>query len=230
VYCVPALIWGTILLVTGRGVEGNPKGVSPDMAQAIAERLGVPLRLVPFPSPGELADAVDRNVWDIALIGAEPQRAEKIAFSPPYVEIESTYLVPAGSRLHSVEDVDRPGVRVIASTGSAYGLWLERNLKQATLIPADSLASAVSRFVAEGLDALAGLRPALIGDAMNMFGARVLPGQFTSVQQAVGTQRVNEASTAFLREFVEEAKASGFVANLIAKHGVEGRLAVAPPA
>ncbi|MEX2374736.1 MAG: transporter substrate-binding domain-containing protein [Dehalococcoidia bacterium] len=221
---------GNILLVTGARPDGDPDGVSPDLAEAIAERLGVALQLVPFASPGELADAVDDDVWDIALVGAEPQRAEKIEFSPPYAEIESTYLVPAGSSLQSIEDVDQAGVRLIVSARSAYGLWLERNVKLATLVPATNPAEALQRFVDEGLDALAGLRPALLDEATKLPGSRVLPGQFASVQQAVGTRRVNEAGAAFLRDFVEEAKSSGLVAQLIAKHGVEGRLSLAPPA
>jgi len=221
---------GNILLVTGAMPDGDPDGVSPDMAKAIAEHLGVPLQLVPFASPGELADAVDEDVWDIALIGAEPQRAEKIEFSPPYAEIESTYLVPAGSTIQSIDEVDQPGVRLIVSARSAYGLWLERNIKQAALVPASSPAEATQRFTTEGLDALAGLRPALLDEAVKLPGSRVIEGQFASVQQAVGTRRTNQAGAVFLREFVEQAKSSGLVANLIAKHGVEGRLSVAPPA
>lgn len=221
---------GNILLVTGQTAEGYPDGVSPDLARAIARRLGVPVRLVPYASPGELADAVDAGEWDIALIGAEPQRAEAIEFTAPYAEIESTYLVPADSPLRSIAEVDRPGVRIAVSARSAYGLWLERHTEHATLVRSDSPAAAVARFVDEGLDALAGLRPALLDEAVRLPGARVLDGQFASVQQAVGTARAHVAGAAFLQAFVEEAKASGLIAELIAHHGVEGRLAVAPPA
>src|SRR5271163_5157054 len=127
------------LLVTGRSAAGDPDGVSPSMARAIAERLGVPIKYVPFPKPGELADAVDNDVWDIGLIGAEPARAEKIAFTAAYAEIEATYLVPAGSPLKAIADVDRPGVRIAVTDRSAYGLWLDRNIKHATLIRSTSL-------------------------------------------------------------------------------------------
>src|ERR1041385_9217695 len=116
------------LLVTGRSANGDPEGVSPSMARAIADRLGVPVKYVPFPKPGELADAVGTDTWDIGLIGAEPQRAEKIAFTAAYVEIEATYLVPAGSKLLGIAEVDRPGVRISVFGRSAYGLWLERNI------------------------------------------------------------------------------------------------------
>jgi len=217
------------LLVTGRTPSGDPDGVSPDMARAIADRLGVPVQYVPFAKPGELADAVSTDVWDIGLIGAEPARAEKIAFTAAYVEIEATYLVPAGSPLQTIADVDQPGVRIAVTARSAYDLWLERNIKSAELVRSDSLASAAEKFAKDNLDALAGLRPGLLSDLKKFPGARILDGQFTAVQQAVGTARTNMGGAAFLRAFVEEAKASGLVAQLIEKHKVVGRLSVAPP-
>jgi polar amino acid transport system substrate-binding protein len=216
------------LLVTGRSTSGDPQGVSPSMAHAIADRLGVPIKYVPFPKPGELADAVGNDAWDIGLIGAEPARAEKITFTAAYVEIEATYLVPAGSPITSIAEVDRPGVRIAVSARSAYDLWLERNIKHATLVRSDGLASAVDKFVNDKLDALAGLRPGLLGDVQKMPGARILDGQFTAVQQAIGTPRANTEGAKFLRDFVEEAKASGLVASFIELYKVKG-LSVAPP-
>jgi len=216
------------LLVTGRSADGDPEGVAPDMARAIADRLGVPVRYVPFPSPGELADAVEQDVWDIGLIGAEPQRAEKIDFSPPYCEIEATYLVPASSTLKTLADVDRPGVRIAVMGRSAYGLWLDRNIKHAELIRSDTLDSAYEQFVRDNLDALAGLRPRLNIEVQELPGARILDGKFAAVQQAIGTARKNSAGAAFLRDFVEEAKSSDLVARLIERHNVNG-LSVAPP-
>jgi polar amino acid transport system substrate-binding protein len=215
------------LLVTGRSPSGDPEGVSPSMARAIADRLGVPVKYVPFPKPGELADAVGSDMWDIGLIGAEPARAEKITFTNAYVEIEATYLVPAGSPITSIAEVDRPGVRIAVSARSAYDLWLERNIKHATLIRSDGLASAVEKFVTDKLDALAGLRPGLLTDVQKIPGAKILDGQFTAVQQAIGTPRANTAGATFLHDFVEEAKASGLVASFIALHKVKG-LSVAP--
>ena len=216
------------LLVTGKTELGDPVGVAPDMAAEIARRLGVPVKLVPFKSPGELADAAEAGVWDIGLIGAEPQRAEKITFSPAYVEIEATYLVPGDSPIKSIADVDKKGVRIAVMGRAAYGLWLERNIKNAELVRSDSLASAADQFVRDKLEALAGLRPALISDSAKAPGGRILDGRFMAVQQAMGTQRRNVAAAAFLREFVEEVKTSGFVASLIEKHKVRG-LTVAPP-
>lgn len=220
---------GNFLLVTGNSPSGDPEGVAPDMARAIAERLGVKLELVPFRTPGELADAAGSDVWDIGLIGAEPARAERIAFSAAYVEIEATYLVPAGSALRTIAEVDRPGIRIAVSARSAYDLWLVRNIKQAQLVHADGIDAAFNLFVNDKLEALASLRPRLLTDVGKLPGARILDGQFTAVQQAVGTARTNVAGAAFLRGFVEEAKASGFIASLIARHHVAG-LSVAPAA
>lgn len=217
------------LLVTGKSASGDPEGVSPSMAKAVADRLGVGVRYVPFPKPGLLADAVDDNVWDIGLIGAEPQRAEKIAFTAAYTEIEATYLVPAGSKITAIDQVDRPGIRIAVGARSAYDLWLERNIKQATLVRVEGGAGAVAKFRDDSLEVLAGLRPGLLTDVEAFPGARILDGQFTAVQQAIGTQKRNSKGAAFLRDFVEEAKASGLVAKFIAQYKVKG-LSVAPAA
>jgi len=220
---------GNFLLVTGRTADGDPEGVAPDMAREIATRLGVPVKYVPYKTPGELADAAGTGAWDIGLIGAEPARAEKIAFTAAYVEIEATYMVPAGSPLKTIADVDRAGVRIAVTARSAYDLWLARNIKHAELVRSNSLDAACEQFVRDKLDALAGLRPRLLSDVQKLPGARILDGQFTAVQQAVGTARPNTAGAAFLSDFVEKAKASGFVAGLIERHKVVG-LSVAPPA
>jgi len=224
-----AINLSNFLLVTGKSAAGDPEGVAPDMARAVADKLGVPIVYVPFKTPGELGDNAGKGVWDIGLIGAEPQRAETIAFTAAYVEIEATYLVPAGSPIKTLAEVDRPGVRIAVTGRSAYGLWLERNIKQARLVRSDSLDGAFQQFVAEKLDALAGLRPRLLQDIEKLPGARILDGQFSAVQQAIGTARANRAGAAFLAGFVEEAKKSGLVGRLIEKHHVRG-LSVAPAA
>jgi polar amino acid transport system substrate-binding protein len=225
-----AINMGNFLLVTGRTPSGDPVGVAPDMAREIAQKLGVPVAYVPYARPGDLADATGSGVWDIGLIGAEPQRAEKIAFSPAYVEIEATYLVAAGSPIRSIAEVDQPGRRLAVTARSAYGLWLENNYKNGELRQFDNAEAALAAFDGEKLDAYAGLRPGLIELQQKRPGSRILDGQFTAVQQAVGTARVNAAGAAFLRDFVEEAKRSGLIARLIERHGVVGRLSVAPPA
>ncbi|HRK19939.1 MAG TPA: transporter substrate-binding domain-containing protein [Hyphomicrobiaceae bacterium] len=210
------------LLVTGKAANGDPEGVSPDMGAEIARRLGVPVKYVSYKTPGELADAADRNEWDIGNIGAEPQRAEKIAFTTAYVEIEATYLVPAGSRLMTLAEVDRPGVTIACGARTAYGLWLERNIKQATIKWADGLDASYDLFVNEKLDVLAGLKPKLLSEVQKLPGAKILDGRFMAVQQAIGTHRRNAVAAPWLQAFVDETKASGFVAGLIAKHKVVG--------
>jgi polar amino acid transport system substrate-binding protein len=215
------------LLVTKISSAGDPEGVAPDLAREIAIRLDVPIKYVPFNSPGELADMAPKGVWDIGLIGAEPQRAETIAFTAAYAEIEATYLVPSGSPLKTIADVDSEGVRIAVTARSAYGLWLDRNIKHAELIRSKTLDAAYEQFVGGNLSALAGLRPRLLSDLDKLPGARILDGRFMSVQQAIGTARKNRAGAAFLRDFVEETKKSGLVARLIERYQVHG-LSVAP--
>ena len=215
------------LLVTGETPAGDPDGVSPNMAAAIADRLGVQVKYVPFPSPGVLADAMAEDAYDIGLIAAEPARAETIAFTSAYVEIEATYLVPAGSPLTAIDQVDRPGIRIAVSARSAYDLYLARTLEHAELVRATGLGGALDLFTAEKLDALAGLRPALNEDVKKLPGTTILDGSYTTVQQAIGTKPENKAAAVFLQEFVTEAKQSGLVAEFILKHGVAGRLLVA---
>jgi len=220
-----AINMGNFLLVTDKSKNGDPVGVSPDLAAEIARRLGVSLTLLPYDSPGAVADAVAE--WDIGNIGAEPQRAEHIAFTAAYCEIQSTYLVPAGSPIQTIADVDQPGIRIATMGRAAYGLWLENNLRHAELVKTDSIDSSFDAFVEQGLDVLAGLRPRLLSDVQRIPGARILDGQFSAVQQAVGTPRRNSVGAAWLAAFVEEVKATGFVGDLITTHKVDG-LSVAP--
>jgi len=210
------------LLVTGKTASGDPQGVAPDMAAEIARRLGVPVAYVPFERPSKLADAAGTDAWDIGLIGAEPQRAEKITFTPAYCEIEATYLVPANSPIADVAAVDRPGVRITVRRGAAYDLWLERNIKEATVLRSDSADGPFDQFVGEKLEAYAALKPALLKDREKLPGSKILPGNFMTVQQAIGTEKKNAAGAAYLRDFVAEAKKSGLVAQLIEKHRVQG--------
>lgn len=215
------------LLVTGRDDDGLPEGVSPDLAKVLAEQLDVEAELIGYANPGSLTDAATRDEWDIGNVGAAPGRTEVIAFSPPYCQIECTYLVPPGSSIQSVDEVDRPGVRVAATNRTAYGLWLEHNLRHAELVLFETHPEAWEGFV-EGLDALAGLRPRHLRDRDRLPGSSVLPGRFAAVQQAIGTPATRDtAGLRYLTEFVRAAVASGLVADLIATHGVDGRLAVA---
>ena len=192
-------------------------------------RLGVPVKYLPFRSPGELADAADKDIWDIGLIGAEPQRApRRLRSLPPTLKSKRhiwCLLVP----LETIADINSAGVRIAVTARTAYGLWLDRNIKHAELIRSETLDSAYEQFVSGKLSALAGLKPRLLSDLEKLRGARILDGRFTTVQQAIGTPRKNATGAAFLRDFVEEAKSSGLVARLIEWYKVHG-LSVAPPA
>jgi len=214
------------LLISGKNPEGVPVGVAPDLARTIADRIGVPLQLIQYGSPGELADDADKNVWDIGLIGAEPVRAQKIDFSTAYVEIEATYLVPAGSSLKHASEVDRPGNRIAVSARSAYDLWLTRNIQHAQLLHAEGFEATFALFVEQKLEAMAALKPGLLGDVERLPGSRILEGNFTTVQQSIGVPKGRLAAAAYLQAFVNEIK-TGLVAQLIAKHNVKG-LSVAP--
>ncbi|MFM7007957.1 MAG: transporter substrate-binding domain-containing protein [Betaproteobacteria bacterium] len=214
------------LLISGKNPEGVPVGVAPDLARTIADRIGVPLQLIQYGSPGELADDADKDIWDIGLIGAEPVRAQKIDFSTAYVEIEATYLVPAGSTLKHASEVDRLGNRIAVSARSAYDLWLTRNIKQAQLLHAEGFEATFALFVEQKLEAMAALKPGLLGDVARLPGSRILEGNFTTVQQSIGVPKGRLAAATYLQAFVDEIK-KGLVAQLIAKHNVKG-LSVAP--
>jgi len=215
-----------MLLVTGREDDGSPRGVAPDMARALGERAGVPVVLHPYPLPGDTADALTAGAVDMVLIANEAERAKVIAFSPPYCEIEATYLVLGDSPLDSVEAVDSPGIRIAVAERAAYDLYLTGALKNAELRRVPGLPGAVKLFLDEELDALAGLRPALIENARAIPGARVLAGQYTTILQSIGTVPGRAEATAFVAEFCREAIASGFVADALVRHGVQDRLSV----
>jgi len=217
--------YGNFLLVN----KDRASGIAVDLGREIGRRLGVPVELVTYETAGKLADGVKTGAWDVAFLGAEPQRANEIAFTAAYLEIPATYLVPAGSRIRAIEEVDREGVRIAVAQKSAYDLYLSRNLKHAQLLRAEGIQGSYDLFIAQKLEVLSGLKPRLVTDAEKLPGSRVLDGQFTAVQQAIGTPKGREAGARFLREFAEDAKASGLVAEAIARHGVRG-VSVAPKA
>ena len=218
---------GNFLLITGKTPEGDPDGVSPDLCRAIAQKLGVPLKLIPFKSQDALVDAVGSNACDIGFVGADPDRAAKVTFTPAYVEIQATYLVPEASTIKQAAEVDRAGVRIAVPARSAYGLWLNRNIKHAQLIEAEGFDATIELFTTGKLEALAGLRVGLEVDIKKIPGTRIVDGEFTMVQQGASTRKGDAVAAQFLFDFLEQAKASGLVAQLIQKHRVYG-LHVAP--
>jgi polar amino acid transport system substrate-binding protein len=214
--------YGNFLLAKKDPASGAPHGIAADLAHELGKRSGLAVEFVTYDAAGKMADAVKSGAWDVAFLGAEPQRANEIAFTPAYLEIEATYLVPAGSSIRTIADVDREGVRIAVAEKSAYDLFLSRSLQRAQLIRAPGIDASYKLFVDNKLEVLAGLKPRLIADAVMLPGSRVLDGQFTAIQQAIGTPRSRDAAAKYLREFAEDIKASGFVAQAIARHNVRG--------
>jgi polar amino acid transport system substrate-binding protein len=218
--------YGNFLLVTKD--PGEPRGIAVDLARELGRRAGVAVEFVGYDRAGQMAEAVRTGAWDVAFLGAEPERANEIRFTAAYLEIEATYLVPAGSPLRTIAEVDRDGVRIAVAAQSAYDLFLTRTLQRARLIRTQGIDASFELFVADTLEVLAGLKPRLLADAERLPGSRVLDGRFTAIQQAIGTPKGREAAATYLREFVEDVKASGLVAQAIETHGVRG-VSVAPP-
>jgi len=223
-----AVYLGNFLLVTGRSPAGEPTGIAPDICRTIAERLGVELNLQGFETQDEVVNSAADGKCGIALVGSDPARAKRVTFTPAYVELEASYLVPANSSIVNISQVDQPGIRIASFFKSAYDLWLQRNLKHATLVHADSLQASNELFVSENLDALAGLKTGLVSAAQKIPGARILEGQFTGIQQAIATQKSHLEAIEFLSTCVEEFITAGLVTALIQKYQVQG-LSVAPP-
>ena len=223
------LNYSNFLLVLKDAPDGTPQGIAPDLGRELAQRLGVKPDYVRFDTAGKLADGVKKGMWDVAFLGNEPQRASEIAFTPAYLQIPVTYLVPAGSALKTFADVDRQGVRISVADQSAYHLFLTRNLKAAELVSADGIEGSYKMFVELKLEALAGLKPRLITDAEKLPGSRIIKGQLTAVQQSIGTPKSRETGARYLKEFVESLKSAGFVGEAISRHKVNG-VSVAPKA
>jgi polar amino acid transport system substrate-binding protein len=220
--------FGNFILAT-KDASGAPRGVAVDLMRELAGRLAVPFEIVAYDSVGLMVDAAKTNTWDIAFCGSEPAREREMSFTAAYLEIEATYLVPAGSRLRTVADVDQPGVRIAAPARANYELYLTRTLRQAQLVQAPNGGAAFDLLAKDKVDALAGLRQALIDLADKLPGSRMVDGRFMAVQQSIGVPKGRDAGLAYLRGFVEEAKASGLVARAIEKTGARG-VSVAPRA
>lgn len=219
---------GNPILAAAGTRGGPPQGVSVDLARALAERLALELDLVVFDAAGASVQAVTKEAADIGFFAVDPLRGAGIAFSEPYVLIEGGYLVNEASPIHGQEDVDRPGHRVAVGQGSAYDLHLTRALRHATVVRAPTSPTVVDTFVAQGLEVAAGVRQQLEADCQRLPGLRLLAGRFMVIPQAMGLPKGRgEGATSFLRSFVEEMKASGFVAEALRRHGIEGAL-VAP--
>jgi polar amino acid transport system substrate-binding protein len=222
-----AINMSNIVLVQKDSATGAPKGITPDLARELATRLGLPLDLVIFESAGRVTDALKTGAWDIAFLAIEPARAAEIDFTSAYVLIEGGYLVPKDSPLKVIADVDRAGVRIAVARGSAYDLYLTRNLKNAELVRYPTGNEAMAKFVADKIDVAAGVKQPLVLHAKANPSLRVMDGRFQVIEQAMGVPKGRTAAQAWLSAYIEEMKASGFVAEALRRHRIEGA-AVAP--
>jgi polar amino acid transport system substrate-binding protein len=216
------LNYSNFLIVSGDGPDGEPRGIAPDLGRELARRAGLPYEFVKFDAAGKLFDAVKAAQCDVGFLGAEPQRAAEVEFSPAYLELPVTFLVPRGSPIKTIADIDKEGVRVSVSDRSAYDLFLSRTLKKAQIIRTAGIPASGDTFVREKLEALAGLKPRLVEEQARLPGSTILDGEVTSVQQAMGVPKGRGAAAKYLREFAAEVKRSGFVARAIEKHNVKG--------
>jgi polar amino acid transport system substrate-binding protein len=221
--------FGNPVLAQRDPATGEPRGVSADLARELGQRLGVPVDLVTFDAAGKAFAALQSGACDVGFLAIDPARAADLAFTAPYVLIEGTYIVPATSPLREVEDVDREGGRIAAGKNAAYDLYLSRALRHAKLVHAPTSHAAVELFLSEGLDAAAGVRQPLLAFAEAHPGLRVMEGRFMAIEQAMATSKDRGQAAAYLRGFIEELKASGFVAAALSKSG-QGDATVAPPA
>jgi polar amino acid transport system substrate-binding protein len=219
---------GNPILASQDPVTKQARGVSVDLARELGKRLEVPVKLVTFASAGQAVEAIRGGKVDIVFVAIDPVRGADIGYSAAYVVIEGAYMVRNESPLQDNAQVDKAGIRVAVGAGSAYDLFLKRELKAATLVRAPTSPTVVDLFLAQNLDVAAGVKQQLEMDAKRVSGVRLLPGNFMEINQAMGTPKTREAGVKYLREFVEDMKRSGFVAQALVRHKIEGA-AIAPP-
>jgi polar amino acid transport system substrate-binding protein len=229
-----AINLGNGVLAQKDEATGQPKGITPDLARELARRLGVPVEFITYDAAGKVFDAAGKGEWDIGFVAIEPVRAAVIEFTAPYVIIEGTYMVHKDSPLKVIADVDRPGVRIAVGPKSAYDLYLTRTVKNATIVRAATGGGSamIEMFIKDKLEVAAGVKQPLLAYAKDHPDMRVMDGHFQEIQQAMGIPKKSgvdqAAGAAYLRAFVEEMKASGFVAEALRRSGQTAT--VAPPA
>jgi polar amino acid transport system substrate-binding protein len=223
-----AINFGNPVLASKDPATGEARGVSVDLSRELAGRLGVPLEIVPYAAAGRVVEAAKNNAWDIGYVAIDPLRAVDMIQSPAYVVIEGSYLVPAGSPIRSNAEVDREGIRIAVGKGSAYDLFLTREIKRAMLVRAPTSPDVVNMMMKENLEVAAGVKQQLEADAKRVSGVRLLPGRFMTINQAMAVPKGRDAGARYVRDFIEEMKATGFVAQALVRHNVEGAAVAGP--
>jgi polar amino acid transport system substrate-binding protein len=206
---VAGVNFGNVVIAMKDPAGGDPRGVGPELARELARRLGVPIRYVTYDNAGPMANAVKQGAWDVAMLAVDPARGEDIAFSAPYVVIEASYMVRPDSPLTRLDEFDRKGLRIAVGSKTAYELWLARNLKNAELVQYPTSQAAIDAFLGGKTDVVAGVRQALLKNAGKQPGLRVIDGSYMTIGQASGVPRARANAAQYLRDFIEEAKASG---------------------
>ena len=221
------IYYGNPVLVQKDITTGSPRGVASDLSLELGRRIGIPVEFIVYDGAAKLATGVKNEEWDIAFLASDPARANEIRFAPPILEIEGVYLVPAGSPVREITDVDRKGVRIAVAAKNIYDVFLSREIRRAQLVRAPTVSAATDMFVAGKLNILAGGRPQLIEAANKIPGARILDGRFMVVHLTAGVPKGRDSAARYLSDFIQEAKASGIVARSLGSSGVGG-VSVAP--
>lgn len=222
-----AINFGNPILATRDAVTGAARGISVDLAFELGRRLGVPVELVTYTAAGKVVEGLTSRQWDVAFVAIDPARAVDMDYTAPYVLIEGAYLVGNGSPIKTNEDVDRDGVRIVVGAGSAYDLYLTRELKRAQIVRAPTSPAVTEMMVAKALEVAAGVKQQLEADARRIPDVHLLSGRFMVIRQAMATPKGRPAGVRYLADFIEEMKASGFVADAMQRHRIEGA-AIAP--
>ena len=215
-----------ILLVSGKLLDGSPEGISPDLAKRIAKEIDVPCEFLPFDRPGELADAVDMDLWDIGNIAFETERAQTIDFSIPYVLIDANFLVRKDATFTTNSEVDKVGVRIAVSERTAYDLWLKNHFKNAEVIRSKSIQGSHEKFLRGEADVLASLKPKLLEEFSSSNEYRIIQTPFTAVKQSVGVKKGKPEAVKFLNDLIGKLIATGFIGASLKKHKVDQKLSI----
>ena len=217
-----AINFGNPVLANRDPATGTPAGISADIARELARRLDVPFHCVPYEQAGKVVEGLKSAAWDVCFLAIDPLRATDIAFTNAYVVIEGVYMVANDSAVSTNDDIDRDGMRVGVIAGSAYDLYLSRELKRATIVRAADAGPVMDLWVDGELDAVAGVKPQLEADARRVGGLRLLPRRFMAINQAMGTPRHRETGARYLRAFVDDLKTTGFIAEAFARNRIDG--------
>jgi len=223
-----AINHGNPVLAARDASTGELRGVTVDLSRELGRRLGLAVELLPFDAAGKVSAAARAGVWDVAFLAIDPERAQDIDYTAPYVALEGTYLVPAGSKLRSVEEADQTGVRIAVNPKSAYDLFLSRTLKRAEIVRAVTTAESLELLAAGKVETVAGVRTALVAASRSLPGSHVMKGRFMTIPQAAGLPKGRPRAARFLREFIDAVRESGFVAAALKRHGLTADDAIVP--